>query len=257
MFPREIHEGERARRRGDLYRKSGAIFAGVVLGSGAASHVFNFAHEYIGGAKAHATTANILSHPGIKEGLGAVASPIGGAPTAETLASDRLPVSNIRDIDTPPTAMADVRMVADQIRPTVTGAEGITHEVKAVPLSERSQAFLAAHEVKRGESIWKLAEKAVKDVPDMDGRSSERFAKLVELRLQEKLESNPDLARAAGFTPDAEGKFSPHHIAAKAQIELGKLLSVAEMTELIEEAKSDTLIQSGAEAPPRLTPRPP
>ncbi|TXH07113.1 MAG: hypothetical protein E6Q06_03655 [Candidatus Moraniibacteriota bacterium] len=208
--------GEGARRRGNLYRKSGAIFAGAVLGSGAAAH---FANEYIGGvSRAHA--APIPDADTVVSG-GPGAGPSLESPSANTAGS------------AVPESLRDTRAIPMPAESAsgIGGSEGV-------------KSFLGAHEVKRGESVWKLAERAIQDAPDVDKRVSGRFAKLVELRLQEKLDANPDLARAAGFVADADGKFSPHQIQKGASLELGKLFSADEIAKLFEEAKADAPIEA-------------
>jgi|GEM_PF-5522082 len=116
-----------------------------------------------------------------------------------------------------------------------------------ITLESQTKLFLSEYKVRAGDSIWKIATKSVEGVPDMDTRSGGRFAKLLELKLQEKLMViDPKIAEAAGFTVDAEGRFTPHHIQADAKLELGKLISVDEMTKLVEEAKSDSSITLAA-----------
>jgi hypothetical protein len=104
--------------------------------------------------------------------------------------------------------------------------------------------------VKRGDNIWKLAKSVVQDVPDMDQRASDRFAKLVELKLQAKLDASPDMARAAGFVAGPDGKLSPSYIQAGAKLEIGKLISADEMSKFIEEAKGSAPIEVVAPAEP-------
>lgn len=205
--------GEQARRRNELLRKSGAIFAGAVLGSGAASH---FLGQYIGGgSQAHAAPVipGVIESSLPAEGAAATGGPMG----------------------------------SDVARP------GISPGVSAELPSAAQSTLLSVHEVKSGENIWKLATKAVQGIPGMDDRSSERFAKLVELKLQAKLEASPELARAAGFTPDADGKFSPQHIQAGAKIELGKLISAEEMTALVDDAKSGVMPEAVSADPETQT----
>jgi hypothetical protein len=122
------------------------------------------------------------------------------------------------------------------------GAEHVSAE-RGVTLATRLKELASTHTVGKGESIWKIATDSVKDVPDMDKRSTTRFAKLLELRLQEKLTViDPKVAEAAGFTVDANGNFTPHHIELGAKLELGKLIPGDEMAKLIEEAKGDSPI---------------
>lgn len=213
----KTRRGEGARRRNELFRKSGAIFAGAVLGSGAATH---FTNEYIGGAsRAHA----------------AGAAPVeGGIPTDSPSVGP-----SIDESSAVPESLRDTRAIPSPAEAEVPESLRDTRTIPApdaIP-EESTRGFLGSHEVKRGESIWKLSIKSVQDIPDMDERASERFAKLVELRLAEKLEASPELARSAGFVADADGKFSSHQIQAGAQLELGKLFSQDDLAKLVEEAK--------------------
>lgn len=223
----KTRKGEGARRRGDLYRKSAALLAGTVLGSGTAAH---FANEYIGGAsRAHAAPL-----PGVETD-----APSGGPGAGPSAAESAAVPESLKDTRAIP-APVEESSVPESLKDT-----------RAIPVPAElpegsAKSLLESHEVKRGESIWKMATGAVKDVPGMDERASGRFAKLVELRLAEKLEADSALARSAGFVADAEGKFSPHHIQAGVKIELGKLLSQEEIAKLLEEAKADAPI---SEAP--------
>ncbi|MFZ1627146.1 MAG: hypothetical protein WAT81_05085 [Candidatus Moraniibacteriota bacterium] len=224
----KIRKGEGARRRNELLRKSGAAFAGAVLGSGAAVHL---ASEYIsGGSKAHAAVAALQ---------GQYPEAVGSGPAVGNF-DDRLPAETVP---------------ADKAAESLKDSRAVPVSVETPGVAAPSKELLTLHEVKRGDSIWKLATKAVQDVPDMNERSSERFAKLVEVKLQTKLDASSDLARAAGFTPDADGKFSPHHIQKGAKLELGKLFSADEMTKLIEEAKGDTPISVPSVAVPDVPSR--
>ncbi len=231
-------KGEGARRRNELLRKSGAIFAGAVLGSGAAAH---FAHEYIGGAsKAHAAARLVESPAGAAPQPGDI--PVGGPGSGPSIVESAAVDESLKDTRAIPIS-ADAE-IPESLKDT-----------RAIPvsgeLSEGSaKGLLDSHEVKRGESIWKLATRAVKDAPGMDERSAGRFAKLVELRLAEKLETSPELARSAGFVADADGKFSPHQIQAGAKLELGKLLSQDELAKMLEEAKSENPISAPSVAVP-------
>lgn len=227
----KTRKGEGARRRNELLRKSGAIFAGAVLGSGAAAH---FANEYIGGvSRAHAAPGSAL------EGDVPAGGPGSGPSTTESPAVAE--------------SLKDTRAIPV---PAEAGVSESLKDTRAIPVPGELSAgsakeLLESHEVKRGESIWKLAEKSAGAL-GMDDRASGRFAKLVELKLQAKLEASPELARAAGFTADAEGKFSPHHIQAGAKLELGKLLSQDELAKLIEEAKGGDPISAPSVAVPDI-----
>lgn len=228
----KTRKGEGARRRNELLRKSGAIFAGAVLGSGAAAH---FANEYIGGAsRAHAAA------PGSVLESGAPAAGPGSGPSIAETPAVAEPLKDTRTIPVP----TEAGVVPES-------AEAMQVIPAASELSRGSaKELLESHAVKRGESIWKLATKAVVDVSGMDERSTSRFAKLVELRLTEKLEASPELARSAGFVADADGKFSPHRIQAGAKLELGKLLSQDELAKMLEEAKGGSPISAPSVAVP-------
>lgn len=228
----KTRKGEGARRRNELFRKSGAIFAGAVLGSGAAAH---FANEYIGGAsRAHAASAIARNTAGE-----AIVTTNMSFEQAAAVSNEMKEGSLSSDM-----ALGQPAAMTPPLVGTVAPAEKVT------VLSEKAVEFLSAHKVAGRESIWKLATKAIEDVPGMDDRASGRFAKLVELRLAEKLEANPELARSAGFVADADGKFSPQHIQAGAKLELGKLLSQDELAKLIEEAKGESPISTPSVAVP-------
>lgn len=224
----KVRHGEGGRRRNDLFRKSAAVLAGVALGSGAASYAARFAGDYVG-TPAHA--APIIAKP--ESGMGPSVSPeeatITRGPAAGEISDDRI-LKNSPDVP--------------KISESIKDLPATPAPLETASISTGVKEFLSAHEVKRGQSVWKLATKAVQGMPGMDDRASERFAKLVELKLQTKLEASPELARAAGFTPDADGKFSPHHIQKGATIEIGRLLSADEMTKLVEEAKSVAPIEA-------------
>ena len=141
---------------------------------------------------------------------------------------------------------------AETARTTTISTPGPNHTVSERVLTVNGQLkeLVSAHTVAPGDSIWKIATKSVEKLPDMDKRSSGRFAKLLELKLTEKLTViDPKLAEAAGFTVDTNGRFTPHSIQAGAKLELGKLLTTDEMTKLLEEAKSNSPITlAGAHA---------
>lgn len=215
--------GEGARRRNELFRKSAAIFAGAVLGSGVAAH---FANEYIGGVgQTHVAplTGTVLSEHDIPV-------PSGVDPADQST----IPIGSTESVVSP-----------------YSPGDILTREAPMTGSSEELEggamkSFLRAHEVKRGESIWNFSEQAVQDIPGMNDRQvSGRFAKLVETKLQAKLDADPTLARAAGFAADANGKFSPQYIQAGSKLELGRLLSQDEVASLVREAQGDhTLIDT-------------
>lgn len=226
----ETRKGEGARRRNELFRKSGAIFAGVVLGSGAAAH---FANEYIGaGSKAHAAALS-GSEANISPG-----DPGVGPSTAESSTVSE-PLKDTQSIPAPSGEEMNEGLKAARATPAPA-------EVSRASAKE----LLAPYEVKRGESIWKLVTRSVEDVPGMNERATGRFAKLVEFRLAEKLEASPELARSAGFVADADGKFRPDYIRAGAKLELGKLLSQDELAKLLEEARGEGPISAPSVAIP-------
>jgi hypothetical protein len=237
--------GEGARRRNALLRKSGAIFAGVVLGSGAASH---FAH-------------GLFSEK---------ASVVAGASTADVApASGEVPTPTIPDVskqvaDSASTGgpvggavisnSVEAPASAGPVTPDAAGVHTAAAPVEqGVGISAKTQAFLSTYEVKRGDNIWKLAEQTVRGIPGMEGRHSEHFAKLVELKLQAKLDASPELARAAGFVANADGKYSVHSIQTGAKLEIGKLISADEMTTLVEEAKNGALTEASTSNVPSVT----
>lgn len=222
----KARRGEGARRRAEAWKKLGAITVGAAIGSGAASHLFARAgilNQYIGG-KAQAAPMGT--------GSGAILPSVSGPGTSGLVSSP----------DAAP-------MPAAAVSAPSSGQEALSVKASVVDRTlvsiEKPTKLLSLHKVERGESIWKLAENSVKDLPGMDDRSSGRFAKLVEIHLQEKLSAiDPDLAKAAGFTPDAEGRLTPQHIQAGAKLELGKIISDEEMKNLIAQAKSDALISA-------------
>ncbi|MGB4942709.1 MAG: hypothetical protein WBO92_01215, partial [Candidatus Moraniibacteriota bacterium] len=172
----KARKGEGARRRNELLRKSGAVFAGALLGSGALSHL---AHGYFSGStQAALETAPTAGGPVAEASIPqsgtipieqavpdtAVGGPQGGvAPTIDGAARTGIPLDFVSD--------------GAEGAPTVPSTE------QSLGLTDKAKDFIASHDVKRGDSIWKLAKGAVKDVPDMDERASNRFAKLVELKL--------------------------------------------------------------------------
>lgn len=228
----KARRGEGKRRMNTLFRKSVAIFAGAVLGSGVASH---YVHEFFTHQADAAPTGS--ASPVSESGPSGTAADSAGA-TAPERPLEGTAVSSATGSGTiPDTSAAHASRVAtDAGRP----ASAIESRGEVGP---KTQALLAIHEVKRGENIWKLAEQAVKDIPEMEGRRSEHFAKLVELKLQAKLDASPELARAAGFVANADGKYSVHSIQAGAKLEIGKLISADEMATLVEEAKRGALIE--------------
>ncbi len=230
--------GEGARRRGNLYRKSGAIMAGVVFGSGAVAHFMN---EHITGSTNE--TQAIVGSTGVPTESGDVR--LGGPAILETSSVGEIPKGSetlvLPGEGVEHSSMPEIPKDTAPITPSIESSTAMTKHL------------LDPYEVKRGDSIWKLAEKAAKDAAGMDDRSAARFAKLVELKLQTKLESSPELARAAGFTLDTNGKFSPHLIQAGAKLDIGTLLSSEEVTQMVDTARGTVPIElptvSGVSAP--------
>lgn len=233
----KARRGEGARRRNALLRKSGAIFAGVVLGSGAASH---FAHGFfVDKADAVSVPAAAVS----ESGSDAAAPPSGAAPVVEQTRAGAVAGGPTGGEVTSNPSVSPATEVPGAVATAVPAGQ-------SVEVSPKAKDFLSTHEVKRGDNIWKLAKSVVQDVPDMDRRASDRFAKLVELKLQAKLDASPDMARAAGFVAGPDGKFSPSYIQAGAKLEIGKLISADEMSKLIEEAKGSAPIEVAAPTGP-------
>jgi hypothetical protein len=233
----KARRGEGARRRNALLRKSGAIFAGVVLGSGAASH---FAHGFfVDKADAVPVPAAAVS----ESGTDAAAPPSGAVPVAEQTRAGAVAGGPTGGEVTSNPSVSPATEAPGAVATAVPAGQ-------SVEISPKAKDFLSTHEVKRGDNIWKLAKSVVQDVPDMDQRASDRFAKLVELKLQAKLDASPDMARAAGFVAGPDGKLSPSYIQAGAKLEIGKLISADEMSKFIEEAKGSAPIEVVAPAEP-------
>lgn len=236
----KARQGEAARRQWDLYRKTGALLGGAALGSGAVARLAHLAHDYIGSAApAHAASPEATTPHST--------APASGVPAIGEAAPDESAAP-------PPSVEAEPGAAKVVPSPMSPDSEAIARDLEKalIPMLESARAgtlpsvqeLLGPHVVERGESIWKIATGAAKDVPGMDERATGRFAKLVELKLQDKLNADPALARAAGFTLDNDGKFSPHHIQAGAKLELGKLFSSEEMAKLMTEAQGTEPIKA-------------
>lgn len=233
----------RQRRVREVWRKGGAYVAGAAIGGLIPKEWF----EGVGfGSAAHAATVGDSVQPAAE----AASAPATIASAAEAASAPQDVAPSIPDASGVPAEIAPAPAAAPAEASALPGPDHI-HTSPSVTLESQTKELLSSYTVKPGDSIWKIATKSVEGVPDMDKRSSGRFAKLLALKLEEKLTViDPKLAEAAGFTVDAEGRFTPDHILAGAKLELGKLLSVEEMAELVEEAKSDNPITLPAAHPP-------
>lgn len=247
----KAHDRDARRRRNELYRKAGAITLGMVVGSGVLGKIFS----HIGGRNAVAAVVDKSAG-----GNGAVVSPGALSPDAAASAAAN-PASSAASVaavehsaSAPGGGAIDTRPVAGT--PRLPG-DGILRDISGgrrydidpgVKSSSISRSLLESHRVEQGESIWKMAEKSVSGITGMDERATVRFAKLVELKLQEKLAHiDPDVAQAAGFTANAQGEFTPHFIRAGADLNLGKLLTSEEIARMMEEAKGNGHIIAAAQ----------
>ncbi|MFA9262601.1 MAG: hypothetical protein ACEQSB_04580 [Undibacterium sp.] len=234
----KIHDKAKLRKYFATGRKAAAIFAGAAVGGMIPKDWFPFSTSHaapgaqVGPNGELPTSTAVLREVAAGPDAAASAAANGGVVAAEGS------TGVIADGPAPVAASANTVLASAG----GAGAEHVSTE-RAATLATRLKELTSTHTVGQGESIWKIATNSVKDLPDMDKRSTTRFAKLLELRLQEKLTIiDPKLAEAAGFTVDANGNFTPSHIELGAKLELGKLISNDEMAKLIEEAKGDSPI---------------
>lgn len=251
---KKVQSKARRRRMGEVLRKGGSYVAGAAIGGLIPREWFDGVSF---GSAAHAATAGEIAQP-VAEAASAPL-PLASAPVAtpdSTLAGGPGSGPSIAESSAAAELLKDTQAIP---APATLEAPESLKDTRVIPVPTEvseggTEGLLKSYEVKPGDSIWKIATKSVEGVPDMDKRSSGRFAKLLALRLEEKLTViDPKLAEAAGFTPDADGRFTPDHILAGAKLELGKLLSVEEMAKLVEEAKSDSPIAIPTESVPVAT----
>lgn len=219
----KVHTKVSRRKLSKLFQKGGAILAGAAVGG-------LIPKDWYPIPSAHAAD-------GVQVGSGAELPMTPATLRDAAVVAETAPSAAVNGAL--PDAMTMASAGADAASPVESGVEHVATG-RAATLAARLNELVSTHTVKPGESIWKIATDSVKDVPDMDKRATTRFAKLLELRLQEKLTViDPRLAEAAGFSVDANGNYTPSHIMAGAKLELGKLIPAEEMAKLMEEAKGD------------------
>lgn len=110
----------------------------------------------------------------------------------------------------------------------------------------QSSELLNEKVIARGDTIWKYATGAAEAAGIESKVDQQRFAALLRNALNEKLASmSPEAAKAAGFIPGPDGKFSADRIGAGKTLKLSAVLTQDEMAKLFEQAESS--VSTGAE----------
>ncbi len=210
------------RRVGHRGRKSLAILAGAVLGSGAAQMLF----------PDNTGAAGRMSGFLLGESSAVAAGDASGVPTQKFQFLAR----QIEEANNPGNQSS-----SGSITPPFTAGRHLI-PVQGVVIENgknlASNGLFGERTIVQGDTLWKYAVEGGKAV-GLESDQQNRFASLVREKINEKLASiNLDDAKAAGFVPNKDGVLTADYIRAGEKLDLGKILSADEIKALAEEVKS-------------------
>ncbi|TXG75855.1 hypothetical protein E6Q11_06365 [Candidatus Dojkabacteria bacterium] len=248
--------GERGAQRhmGRLWRNTVAGVAGGALAwtaPGALAHAVDIAQESASTGAVERVAARLPGAASAASAAEAAGAPASAASMAEHGAS--APAGGA-------SAVAQAASAAEATLPVTggpgtlpSGGPGVPTELpnalnqspefyrSGLPIdTAKLDGVLGERAVARGDTIWKYALESGK-AAGFDEKGQARFAALLREKLVEKLSTiDPDVAKAAGFTPNADGVFTPDFIRAGDTLHLDKILTSNEMQELATQAQQAT-----------------
>lgn len=246
------------RRRGALLRKSGALFAGVTIGSGALGQVIGAGTQEISAqvrgsgildpisasvaeasASAPSGAASAPSPAAVASAAEASASAPSGSASA---ASGRVGgpgmggTSYSQGIDEV-LANERAREAAQALRTSYS--QGIDEVLDRAGRAESvGRAFAEARTIASGDTIWKYGVEAAKTA-GLDEAGQKRFSGALTQALREKLSMmSPEEAAKYGFYPNKDGLLTPDYIRANDKLDLVGLLGQEKLAALVEQAET-------------------
>lgn len=229
-----------ARRKWALRRKAIAMFGGTLMGTGAAAQLIGIgvqeAREAIGGSGAVERVAARL--PGAAAAASA-AEASASAPSGSAAAS----AAEASASATSGAPSAAAGKVEGALRTSYS--RGIDEVLDRARAESLGKVLFETRTIASGDTIWKYATAAGKMAGLESTIDQQRFASLLRTALNEKLATmSPEAAKAAGFIPGPDGKFSADWIGANKQLDLSKVLSSADMNSIMEQV-ADTATPTG------------
>ncbi len=200
------------RERNQLYRKTGAVMAGVLFGSS------SFVHNIF--SEAQAATPG-----GSGGGMEKVAEAIEG---------------EIREMSRESLAIP---------------SEAVSASLEQTNNGDGSISLLQERVVASGDTIGKYMMESSKELGLDSEEEQRRFAALVREKINEKLATtDPGLAKTAGFVPNKDGVLTADFIRAGEKVDLGRILSGAEMKALAEQTNGEIRVSTTPSVESLVTP---